>query len=88
MRVSVTRKNIRFTPDSSRVVARYFMNGDQRTQKMVSRIMTLNENKSYTLWNIPCVSLPADIGIFREYFLSIAKISRGLLKVCRLIIRN
>ncbi len=42
MRVSVTRKNIRFTPDSSRVVARYFMNGDQRTQKMVSRIMALD----------------------------------------------
>ena len=44
MRISVTRKNVRFTPDSSRVVARYFMNGDQRTQKMVSRIMMLDEN--------------------------------------------
>jgi predicted GH43/DUF377 family glycosyl hydrolase len=45
MRVSVTRKNIRFTPDSSRVVARYFMNGDQRTQKLVSRIMAFDERK-------------------------------------------
>ena len=45
MRVSVTRKHIRFTPDSSRVVARYFMNGDQRTQKMVSRIMLLEEKQ-------------------------------------------
>src|SRR5688572_27424221 len=45
MRVSVTRKNIRFTPDSSRVVARYFMNGDLRTQKMVNRIMTLDEKQ-------------------------------------------
>lgn len=45
MRVSVTRKNIRFTPDSSRVVARYFMNGDQRTQKMLSRIMQLDEKQ-------------------------------------------
>jgi len=45
MRVSVLRKNIRFTPDSSRVVARYFMNGDQRTQKMVSRIMALDEKQ-------------------------------------------
>jgi predicted GH43/DUF377 family glycosyl hydrolase len=43
MRVPVTRKNVVFTPDSSRVVARYFMNGDQRTQEMVSRIMTLDE---------------------------------------------
>jgi hypothetical protein len=31
MRVPV-RKNVKFTPDSSRIVARYFMNGDQRTQ--------------------------------------------------------
>jgi predicted GH43/DUF377 family glycosyl hydrolase len=45
MRVTVTRKNIRFNPDSSRVVARYFMNGDPRTQRMVSRIMTLNESQ-------------------------------------------
>jgi predicted GH43/DUF377 family glycosyl hydrolase len=45
MRVSVVRKNLKFTPDSSRVVARYFMNGEARTQKMVSRIMTLDENQ-------------------------------------------
>lgn len=45
MRVSVIRKNIIFTPDSRRVVARYFMNGDQRTQKMVSRIMMLDEKQ-------------------------------------------
>ncbi len=47
MRVSVTRKNIRFTPDSSRVVARYFMNGDDRTQKMVNRIMALDEKQVF-----------------------------------------
>lgn len=45
MRVSVIRKNIKFTPDSSRVVTRYFMNGDQRTQKIVSRIMALEEKQ-------------------------------------------
>jgi len=45
MRVSVIRKNVKFLPDSSRVVARYFMNGDQRTQKMVSRIMTMDEKQ-------------------------------------------
>ncbi len=43
MRVAVTRKNVKFTPDSSRVVARYFMNGNLRTQEMVSRIMILDE---------------------------------------------
>lgn len=45
MRVSVIRKNVKFTPDSSRVVARYFMNGDQRTQKMVSRLMAMSEKQ-------------------------------------------
>jgi len=45
MRVSVLRKNVRFNPDSSRVVARYFMNGDQRTQQLVSRIMMLDDKQ-------------------------------------------
>lgn len=45
MRVSVIRKNIKFTPDSRRVVARYFMNGEERTQQMVLRIMTLDEKQ-------------------------------------------
>ncbi|HEY4618889.1 MAG TPA: glycoside hydrolase family 130 protein [Flavobacterium sp.] len=45
MRVSVTRKNVKFTPDSSRIVARYFMNGEQRTQKMISHIITLDEKQ-------------------------------------------
>lgn len=45
MRVPVIRKNIIFTPDSKRVVARYFMNGDERTQQMVSRIMMLDEKQ-------------------------------------------
>lgn len=45
MRVPIIRKNIKFIPDCSRVVARYFMNGDQRTQKMVSHIMALDEKQ-------------------------------------------
>jgi hypothetical protein len=44
MRVQLLEK-CGFTPDSSRIVARYFMNGDPRT-KMLSHIMTLDENKS------------------------------------------
>ena len=45
MRVSVIRKNIKFTPDSKRVVARYFVNGDERTKQMVNRIMMLNDRQ-------------------------------------------
>lgn len=45
MRVPIIRKNIKFTPDSKRVVARYFMNGEERTQQMVGRIMLLTEKQ-------------------------------------------
>ncbi len=43
MRVSVLRKNIKFIPDSSRVVARFFMNGDLRTKNLVGRIIQMTE---------------------------------------------
>ena len=42
MKVSVTRKNIKFLPDSSRVVARYFNSGDQRTKELVNRILAMS----------------------------------------------
>ena len=43
MRVSVSRKSVRFVPDSSRVIARYFMNGDDRTRNMITRVMAMND---------------------------------------------
>ena len=43
MAVPVIRKNLYFKPDSSRVVARFFNNGDLRTINLVKRIMLLNE---------------------------------------------
>lgn len=45
MRVSVIRKAILFTPDSKRVVARYFNNGDERTKQLISRVMLLDEKQ-------------------------------------------
>ena len=42
MKVSVTRKNVKFLPDSSRVVARYFMNGEERTKELIARILTMS----------------------------------------------
>lgn len=45
MRVSVTRKHIKFLPDSSRVVARYFMNGEKRTKEMLTLIFAMSENQ-------------------------------------------
>lgn len=42
MKVSVTRKNVKFLPDSSRVVARYFNSGDPRTKELIGRILTMS----------------------------------------------
>ncbi|MGQ7946422.1 glycoside hydrolase family 130 protein [Flavobacterium sp. WC2509] len=44
MKVSVTRKTIKFLPDSSRVVARYFMNGEERTKELISRILVMSNS--------------------------------------------
>jgi predicted GH43/DUF377 family glycosyl hydrolase len=45
MRVSIQRKNLNFLPDSSRVVARYFMNGDLRTRNLLFRIFLMTETQ-------------------------------------------
>lgn len=45
MRVSVIRKKIKFTPDSSRVVSRFFKSSDERTIELVGRIMAMNEQQ-------------------------------------------
>lgn len=45
MRVSVTRKHIHFLPDSSRVIARYFMNGTGRTIRLINRLQEMDEKQ-------------------------------------------
>lgn len=53
MRVSVVRKDIKFLPDSSRVVARYFMNGEERTKELIKRIFLMsNQEVNATLESI------------------------------------
>ncbi len=43
MRISVNRKEIKFLPDSSRVVARFFNNGEVRMHALLERIWKLDE---------------------------------------------
>ncbi len=45
MRIPVSRKQIKFMPDSSRVVARFFNNGEKRTRNLISRILTMTEEE-------------------------------------------
>ncbi|HLT71891.1 MAG TPA: glycoside hydrolase family 130 protein [Cyclobacteriaceae bacterium] len=72
MSVAVTRKSFRFSPDSSRVVARFFMNGDTRTQKLVGRIMGMDDKQ---------VTLALDHTL-REFANRHRNISRLLLNHC------
>lgn len=48
MRVPVTRKELKFLPDSSRVIARYFMNGEGATKDMLALVFSLSESEVYT----------------------------------------
>ncbi len=43
MHVKVQRKDVKFLPDSSRVVARFFNNGENRTHELIKRIVALDE---------------------------------------------
>ncbi|GGW42417.1 glycoside hydrolase family 130 protein [Arenibacter certesii] len=43
MYVSVNRKDVKFLPDSSRVVARFFNNGEKRTSELIQRVLSLDE---------------------------------------------
>jgi len=45
MRVPVKRKHVNFLPDSSRVVARYFMNGEEPTKDMLALVFAMNEDE-------------------------------------------
>ncbi|WP_091873596.1 glycoside hydrolase family 130 protein [Pricia antarctica] len=42
MHISVQRKNVNFYPDSSRVVARFFNNGEKRTHELIKRVRALD----------------------------------------------
>ena len=45
MPVNLTRKNIIFQPDSSRVIARYMYSNDQRSAHLIMRILALPEKQ-------------------------------------------
>ncbi|PKA99797.1 putative GH43/DUF377 family glycosyl hydrolase [Flavobacteriaceae bacterium MAR_2009_75] len=44
MFVNVQRKNLKFVPDSSRVIARFFNNGNKRTADLIKRIISLDNH--------------------------------------------
>src|SRR5258706_3657155 len=45
MTVNVVRKNILFQPDSSRVIARFLYNNDQRSAELILRVLAISEKQ-------------------------------------------
>ncbi len=41
----VERKSLKFIPDSKRVVARYFYNGEERTTNLIRRILSFTDEQ-------------------------------------------
>lgn len=47
MRLSIERKPIRVNPDSKRVIARFFFNGNSRAKEVIQRVMQLPEESIF-----------------------------------------
>lgn len=51
MRVPVTRKNISFLPNASRIVSRYYRGGDEPTKNMLSLVFAMSESEVHLALN-------------------------------------
>src|SRR5690554_3466359 len=47
MRIPINRQAAKVNPDSKRVIARFFFNGEERAQEVIKRVMTLDEEKVF-----------------------------------------
>jgi predicted GH43/DUF377 family glycosyl hydrolase len=49
MRLSIERKPVKVVPDSRRVIARFFFNGDERATALISKILELSKEEVFAL---------------------------------------
>ena len=49
MRLSVERKPVKVLPDTKRVIARYFFNGEERAIELIKKIMALDKEETFGL---------------------------------------
>ncbi|KGO93252.1 glycoside hydrolase family 130 protein [Flavobacterium subsaxonicum] len=49
MRLSVERKPVKVLPDTKRVIARYFFNGEERAVELIKKIMQLDKEETFAL---------------------------------------
>lgn len=48
MRLSIERKSVKVYPDTKRVIARFFFNGEVRARQVISRVMSLSEKEVFS----------------------------------------
>ncbi|MVN91590.1 glycoside hydrolase family 130 protein [Mucilaginibacter aquatilis] len=49
MRLSIERKAVKVNPDSKRVIARFFFNGNERSKEVIQRVMDVPEDQIFGL---------------------------------------
>jgi predicted GH43/DUF377 family glycosyl hydrolase len=49
MRLSVERKPVKVLPDTKRVIARYFFNGEERAVELIKKILSLDKEETFAL---------------------------------------
>ena len=49
MRLSIERKPVKVTPDSKRVIARFFFNGDERAIALIKKVLSLSKEETFAL---------------------------------------
>ena len=76
MNVSVERKDIRFLPDSSRVIARFLYTGDERAMRTIRSVLNMSVNEASVALN----------QVLRDYSMRHRSISRVFMKHYNLIV--
>ncbi|MXV52745.1 glycosidase [Pedobacter sp. HMF7647] len=49
MRLPIERKHVKVYPDSKRVIARFFFNGEERAKEVIERVMSLSEEEVFSI---------------------------------------
>src|SRR5690606_20648243 len=49
MRIPIERLPVKVIPDSKRVIARFFFDGDERAKELIKRIMTLSDEEVFMI---------------------------------------
>lgn len=72
MRLAIERKNIKVYPDSKRVIARFFFNGNERGKEVIKRVMALTDDQVFSIIS----------PLLQEYSKRHRNITKLLLKNC------